>query len=394
MPIAPGLMVTPNVRLVELLGSGGMGSVWVADHLSLDTKVAVKFVAKEVLEEDDLVLARFTREAALAAQIKSPHVVQIFDHGLTPEGIPFMVMELLEGEDLGQRIERDGPLGLQDMRVVLTQTAKALAKAHKLAIVHRDIKPENLFLVEPEFDLFVKVLDFGIAKQTRMPNEVSLTTTGDMVGTPQFMSPEQVLSSKAVDHRADLWALGVVTYFALTGQVPFNGETLGAVCVAIAAGKYAPVSTLRPDLPRALDGWFLRALADLPEERFQSARDMVLAFAECLGAGGAGALVDEFSYTGDSRPGFDGSGDRWLMPAGAEVPSLAPPSYDAAQAKTLPSAAVPTFAGATLRASPGRRVSRAAVGGIVAALLLVLAAAGVGFVQWRTSQDESTAGAG
>ena len=395
MELRAGSHVTPNVRLVSLLGTGGMGSVWVADHLGLVTQVAVKFVSKELLESDTTIVARFNREAALSAQIRSPHVVQIHDHGFTDDGTPFIVMELLDGETLTERIDRKGTLTLSDCGQLITQTSKALARAHRLGIVHRDIKPDNLFLVESEFELFFKVLDFGIAKQRKMPSVAPVTVTGAMIGTPEFMSPEQVLSAKDVDHRSDLWALGVVAYYALTLRVPFTGETLGSLCVAIASGKFTPPSALRPGVPKTIDGWFAQAFAVDPKDRFQSAREMAVAYAEALGQAGR-SIEDQFSQIGSLRPPPPGSdatgadaaphsgpdGDCWWAspdgdlahPTGPPPPKPSEPEPAAAPAAPKQT---PTFSGASLATAPRRKVKRAALGLLGAVGLAGLAVAGV-----------------
>ncbi|MBI4705014.1 MAG: protein kinase [Deltaproteobacteria bacterium] len=277
MGLVPGMMVTPSVRLVEKRGEGGMGSVWVADHLSLRTRVAVKFITPELYQQNPELSERFGREASLAAQIKSPHVVQIFDHGRTEDGTPFIVMELLEGESIEDRLKRDGKLGLRETVGLVSQVAKALGRAHKLGIVHRDIKPANLFLVESEYELFVKVLDFGIAKQTGMPPSGGLTATGAIIGTPEFMSPEQLLDTKGAGSQADLWALAVVAYEALTGRLPFSGSTVAALIIAITKAQFAAPSEICPDLPVEIDAWFRRALAQDVQGRFGSAKEMALA---------------------------------------------------------------------------------------------------------------------
>jgi serine/threonine protein kinase len=264
--------ITPTLKLVRLLGQGAMGSVWVAEHAGLGTQVAVKFMSP-ALAQNEGVIQRFRREATAAAHIKSPHVAQVFDHGVTADGVPYIVMELLEGEDLGMRIRRAGPLDAASVAEIVRQVAKALTRAHSVGIVHRDIKPDNIFLQEIDGDLHVKVLDFGIAKQ---PTEAGLgmTSTGAMVGTPLYMSPEQLLSSKHVDFRSDLWSLGVVAYRALTGVPPFNGETLGALSVVVHAGTFSPPSVHRADISAAIDAWFARALKREPAERFGSAKEM------------------------------------------------------------------------------------------------------------------------
>jgi len=279
-----GTQVTANVHLVELLGEGGMGSVWVAEHEGLQTRVAVKFIAADLIREDPTLLERFNREAALTAQIKSPNVVQTFDHGVMDDGRPYIVMELLDGEPLSDLMKRDGQLTVEQAEAVVRQTGKALGRAHKLDIVHRDIKPENLFLEQDEDEelFLLKVLDFGIAKQTNLAQPSNVTSTNMMVGTPEYMSPEQVLSSKTVDGQADCWSLAVVAYRCLTGGVPFTGETVGAVAVAIASGVFTPVTRYRPDLPPAMDAWFARALTVDPSGRFSGARELARAFSAAV----------------------------------------------------------------------------------------------------------------
>ncbi|MBI4704774.1 MAG: protein kinase [Deltaproteobacteria bacterium] len=282
MSLAPGAMVTGSLRLVEKLGEGGMGSVWVAEHLALKTQVAVKFISPALIEASPGIAARFSREAALAAQIQSPHVVHTYDHGETEDGIPFIVMELLEGESLDDRLERDRTLSLRETVTIVAQVSKALGRAHKLGIVHRDIKPANLFLVDSGYELFAKVLDFGIAKQTDLPPSGGMTATGAVIGTPDYMSPEQMLGAKGASFTADLWALAVVAYRALTGRLPFLGETLAALVIAINKAELTPPSKLRADLPPEVDAWFARALHRDVQSRFGSAKEMSLALVRLI----------------------------------------------------------------------------------------------------------------
>ncbi len=280
MELSPGTFVTDNLRLVELLGEGGMGCVWVADHLTLRTKVAVKFIAAELIAQSPELVPRFTREATAAAQIKSPHVVQTFDHGVMTDGSPYIVMELLEGEDLGQKLDREKKMPLAHVEIVISQVAKALNKAHAAGIIHRDIKPDNIFLVSHDDDEepFVKVLDFGVAKHTAAQSHSIVTATGAMVGTPAYMSPEQILTGKSVDVRSDIWSMGVVAYHALIGDIPFEGETLGALCVSISKAAVTPPSAVDPSIPASVDAWMARALARQPEDRFQSAKELAESF--------------------------------------------------------------------------------------------------------------------
>ncbi|XXY55169.1 serine/threonine-protein kinase [Sorangium sp. So ce269] len=340
------------------LGRGGMGTVWVADHLSLGAQVAVKFMAPELALCPGFV-ERFRREAMAAAQIKSPHVAQVFDHGVTEAGVPYILMELLEGEDLRRRISRLGPLSLRELASVVRQVSRALGRAHQLGIVHRDIKPDNIFLADAEGETFVKVLDFGVAKQP-VSSDQAMTSTGSSFGTPLYMSPEQLLSAKHVDFRADLWALGIVGYYAMTGQVPFTGETLGALSVSVNAGVFALPSAVRPGVPHGLDAWVTRALQRDPAARFGSVREMSSALDEALfGLAHAPTLP---SGALDTRPGPPsapgGPGSAALGPGGAGPP------HSGGQARTFNGLVMPG-AGAGRR-SAGVLIAGAALAGAAA----------------------------
>ncbi len=259
-----------------------MGSVWIADHLALKTRVVVKFM-NPMHFDDPMSRERFSREAIAASQVKSPHVVQTFDHGVTAAGVPFIVMELLEGEDLAQRI-RAGPVGIASTASILTQVCRALMRAHAIGIVHRDIKPGNIFLCDVGGDEpFVKLLDFGIAKSVHAA-PTSHTSTGAMMGTPYYMSPEQFAGTKSVDLRSDLWALGVVVFECVTGVRPFDADTLGGLAIAVHSGPMPAPSQLRHDLSPRIDAWFLKACARDPAARFQSAKGLADAFVEATRA--------------------------------------------------------------------------------------------------------------
>ncbi|WP_044986123.1 serine/threonine-protein kinase [Sorangium cellulosum] len=294
MPLHTGQMVTPALRLVRILRRGGMGSIWVAERLPLKSQVAVKFMSPEFADDPGYV-ERFRREAVAAAQITSPHVAQVLDHGLTAEGMPYIAMELLRGEDLRARIRRLGRLPLGEVARIVTQAAKALGQAHRLGIIHRDIKPDNLFLTEVDGETFVKVLDFGIARRAR---DMRVTSTGNVVGTPLYMSPEQLISSKDLDFRADLWSLGVVAYHAITGQAPFFGDSLAALTLLVHTAKFKPPSALRPEVPPALDDWMRRALQLDPTARFGSAKEMADALERALSPRRRGA--EAWATTGDT----------------------------------------------------------------------------------------------
>ncbi len=271
------MMVTQDVKLLRQLGQGGMGTIWVGYDSRLDREVAVKFITAEVLQKSPALKERFKREAQAAARIRSPYVVQIHAHGEQPDGSPYMVMELLEGQSVGEFLQSGGRLTYEHSAQLLGQVGKALAAAHKLGVVHRDIKPDNIFMLKEE-DLFVKLLDFGIAKHAQLPESAgNLTATGSILGTPHYMSPEQLLDTKGVDHRADLWALGVVGYMLVTGELPFVGTTLAATIVAITSHSYAPPST--KGAPPSFDNWFATAFRQDIALRFSDAKSMTNAFA-------------------------------------------------------------------------------------------------------------------
>ena len=257
-----------------------MGELWIAEHLGLGTEVVVKFISAELSDRPDAA-ERFAREAAAAAKVNSPHVVKILDYGASPDGAPFIVMEKLEGRDLATYLADRGSLPPDAVALVVRQLAKALTKAHAARIVHRDIKPANVFVCESERELFVKLLDFGVAK-TEAPGGSAATLTGICVGTPGYMSPEQIVASKQVDHRADLWSLGVLAFHCLTGRKPFDGETAGAVLLAIHTLAMPKPSRHVPSLPAAVDAWFERACAREPEQRFASASELANALSTAL----------------------------------------------------------------------------------------------------------------
>ena len=277
-----GQLVTPNVRLVRPLGAGGMGAVWLADHLALRTQVVVKFMAAELASHPEA-MGRFSREAAAAAQVKSPHVVQTFDHGVTGAGLPFIVMELLEGRDLEQELAATGPLPPARVANIVTQLARALGRAHERAIVHRDLKPANVFVSDAGGgEIFIKLLDFGIARGGVLDGLAPTTRTGNMIGTPHYMSPEQIMGAKDVGYKSDLWSLGVLAYEALTGCKPFDAETIGALAVKLHNEPPPRPSLKNAALPPEVDAWFLRACARDANDRFAGAAEQAAALSAAL----------------------------------------------------------------------------------------------------------------
>jgi hypothetical protein len=281
MQLAANVVIAERFRLTRQLGQGGMGSVWLATHLALDIPCAVKFIEGEIAQLPEA-QARFEREAKAAAQLRSPHVVQILDHGVF-QGTPYIAMELLDGEDFGKRLQRIGRMAPNDVLRIVGQVCRALTKAHGVGIVHRDLKPDNIFLVPDDDREIAKVLDFGIAKSTASGIDGSNTKTGAMLGTPYYMSPEQAQGIKAVDARSDLWSLAVIVFQALTGKLPFESEALGDLLVRIIVAPVPMPSHYVSDLPQSFDRWWEKASQRDPAQRFQSAREFGDALAMAFG---------------------------------------------------------------------------------------------------------------
>ena len=275
-----GTIIAGRYKLERPLARGGMGSVWVARHLQLDVTIALKFMAPEYASSTEA-RARFEQEAKASAQLKSPNVVQVHDYGLEGD-TPYLAMELLEGEDLEDRLDRAKRLSLADAANILNQACKALRLAHETGLVHRDLKPGNLFLAKHGDDEAVKILDFGIAKASTGVAGQS-TKTGSLIGSPHYMSPEQVRNSKQVDHRSDLWSMGVIAFRMLTGRLPFPGEEVGEILVDICTAPIPVPSQIAPDLGGPVDAFVARALARDPAQRFQSARELAEAMSAVAG---------------------------------------------------------------------------------------------------------------
>ena len=277
---SPGDTIADRFRLEERIGEGGMGTVWRAEHTRFLAPVAVKLVRGD--EHDGESSARFLREARACAAVRGPHVVEVLDLGVD-RGTPYLAMELLAGQSLAARLQGVGRLSPEATLDVVTQAARGVARAHRRGIVHRDLKPSNIHLVpdeETDRDL-VKVLDFGIAK-TSSEQDAALTSTGAMLGTPQYMSPEQLRGARSIDHRSDLFSLAIVAFECLVGRTPVVSKSAAEIVVAMATKPLPKPTTLHGALPRALDAWFARATHPAPAERFDSARELVDSLRDAL----------------------------------------------------------------------------------------------------------------
>ena len=301
--VIPGDVLAGKFRIEKVLGRGGMGVVVAATHLQLDERVALKFLLPEALNHREAV-ARFEREARAAVKIKSEHVARVTDVGVMDNGSPYMVMEFLNGMDLGQYLEQQGPLPIDEAIHYLLQACEAIAEAHSLGIVHRDLKPANLFrILRADGTPSIKVLDFGISKVTT-GQEASMTQTSSMMGSPYYMSPEQMTSSKNVDQRTDVWALGIILHELLTGKVPYEGETIPEVCAKVLQVAPPDLQDFRKDAPWELQTVITRALAKKREDRYQNVAELSHALM-AYGTSESSRSVDRISRVLGVTPALD-----------------------------------------------------------------------------------------
>ncbi|MBV9945584.1 MAG: protein kinase [Myxococcales bacterium] len=342
--LRPGQILAGKYRVERVLGAGGMGIVVAAHHLGLDTRVAVKLLLPEMMGQPEVV-ARFAREARAAARITSEHVARVFDVGALEDGAPYIVMEFLEGSDLRQWLEQRGPLPIPQAVDFVMQACEAVAEAHGLGIVHRDLKPANLFCV-PRSDgsVCIKVLDFGISKLAGGGSLAgfAMTSTSAVMGTPFYMSPEQMESARTVDGRSDIWALGIILFELLTGGVPFTGETLPEVCVKIATHTPPSPRERRGDVPPELDAVILRCLEKDRNKRFANVAEFSAALAAVLLPAAALAVtgiansgVPVLSSARLRRVGPITPVPGGPVPAGLAQLPLAPTSFGAASRESL-----------------------------------------------------------
>ena len=276
MQLQPGQILADKYRIIRQIGQGGMGAVFEGENIRIHRKVAIKTLHAAVAGKADI-LQRFEREAQAAGRIGSEHIVEVLDMGDLPDGSRFMVMEFLSGKTLGDRIIVNGKMPARELAIPLMQMLDGLGRAHAAGIIHRDLKPANVFLLnnKPGQPDFVKILDFGVSKFNVLNSEeMSMTRTGAVMGTPYYMSPEQAKGARSIDTRSDLYSVGVIIYEAVTGQVPFNAETFNELIFKIALEAPPPAESFVPNLDPAFAGIMRKAMAREPNERFQTAEEM------------------------------------------------------------------------------------------------------------------------
>lgn len=280
-PVNAGDIIASKYHVEHILGQGGMGVVVAARHMQLGQRVAIKFL--RVPHEDPQAVERFLREARAAVQIQSVHVARVMDVGTLEDGVPYIVMEFLVGRDLSDVLKQDGPLSVENAVDFVLQACEAIAEAHAKGIVHRDLKPANFFLTRRADNTpLIKVLDFGISKSKTMEDgtpQVSMTATTALMGSPLYMSPEQLRSAKHVDVRTDIWSLGVILFELLAGRPVYEADTLIGLAAMIASDPAPALQSVRADVPAGLAEVVERCLQKAPEERPQTVAELAAALA-------------------------------------------------------------------------------------------------------------------
>lgn len=279
LPVTVGQIVAEKYQVDSVIGQGGMGVVVSAHHIDLDQKVAIKFLLADVVQHADAA-ERFRREARAAARIHSDHVVRVLDVGVLPDEVPYMVMEYLEGKDLGAKMAAGERFAVEEAVGYALEAIDAIAQAHKAGIIHRDLKPANLFLANrPDGSQRIKVLDFGISKSLRDTSLTSmrLTSTATLIGSPLYMSPEQMQSARDVDGRADIWSLGAILFEMLAARPPYQANTLPQLCQELLTADPPKLRALRPDVPEGVEHAVARCLMRNINERWQDVKDVAAA---------------------------------------------------------------------------------------------------------------------
>lgn len=362
--VQEGDLLAGKYRIERKIGEGGMGRVVVARHLELDERVAIKFLLPQALSEPEAVM-RFAREARASVKIKSEHVARTLDVGKLENGAPYMVMEYLQGADLGARLRQLGPLPIEQAVDFMLQACHALADAHAIGIIHRDIKPSNLFVIrKSDGQESIKVLDFGISKLTGVATDgtdLGMTRTQTIMGSPYYMSPEQMASSRNVDAATDIWALGITLHELLAGQPPFRGETVTELCSKVLTQPIPRLREWRPDAPDGLQAVLDRCLEKVPSNRYSNVAELATALA-AFGTD-RGRLAAEATQ-------------RVLHAAGISMTTVAlPPSPDAA-----PTAPTQSIMGLVAPLSHSHSQTKRRTGlwvGLAAAVLTIAAVAAV-----------------
>jgi eukaryotic-like serine/threonine-protein kinase len=376
--VTEGQIVGGKWRIVRLIGRGGMGAVYEGRHVSVGNRVALKFIDADFAQQPEIA-TRFQREAQAAAAAASAHIIQVFDVGETEQGLPYIVMELLVGEDLRSRMRRlGGRIEAGEALHIVGQVLRGLRRAHEAGIVHRDLKPDNIFVVDRDDDpLFVKIVDFGISKVTPradISSHNTITRQGVVLGTPFYMSPEQAQAVGSLDERTDLWSVGAILFECLTGHPPYGGDSYEQIIISICTTDAPFLNRVDPAIPGPIAAFVARALTRNRNERFQSAKEMFAALRETQAMLGLPRTADPLASAPDlgarsvdrDAPWTPATRANWT----AATPSRLPGGWTASRRVLVLVGALSVLAGIALVVVIGRtsapvhqaRVLRAAVG--------------------------------
>ncbi len=400
--ISSGTMLDDRYRIDELLSVGGMGAVYAGTHVLLHKRVAIKVLRSE-LPHAHLMVDRFHREAIAASAIGHENIVEVTDMGLLPSGTAYLVMELLEGQSLREVMRAEAPMAVDRACRICCEILRGLAAAHQAGIVHRDLKPDNIFVARKGKREVIKILDFGVSllKRPNVP-DTRLTSTGVIVGTPRYMSPEQAKGEQNLSGAVDVYAAGVVLYEMLTGQLPYFGENYNVIVHEIMGGKWMPLETRRPDVPREVSAVVRRAMSLAPADRYPSPEDMLAALEPFAGAAAGASTSLSAAPAGPSTasrsvpvapagktPVALAATEMAMVPGRLKRPAISDPTPDPAWAdQSRPGGRADTV---DPFFRPRRRVAAP-----LFAVAFVAAAAGGAFFLWRRGKDrdpsESAAG--
>ncbi|MBX3181450.1 MAG: serine/threonine protein kinase [Polyangiaceae bacterium] len=382
MSLSTGDIIDGKYRIVRLIGEGGMGAVYEGENMRIHRRVAIKVLHAGVAGSADAV-QRFEREAQAAGRIGSQHIVEVLDLGDLMTGDRYLVMEYMDGDSLSERIRQVHRLTANELYPIAVQLLEGLHAAHSAGIIHRDLKPDNVYLLASHAGQrdFVKILDFGISKFSSLSSDsgFSMTRTGAVMGTPYYMSPEQAKGAKGMDHRADLYSVGVILYECVTGQVPFNADTFNELLFKIVLEEPAPMEMLAPDIDRGFADLIRRGMARDPAQRFQSAKEFQQAL-EAWAAGGQVVPYNPVSYADMTGP----------RPALSSLAAF--PGQFAGHAE-LGSGGLGGTQGSWEAAPAPKRKSTGLIVGVAIGAVLLLGGGGWAALQWSADDSQTPASA-
>jgi serine/threonine protein kinase len=364
------MLLDDKYQIDGIVGQGGMGTVYEATHVTLGRRVAIKTMHPRYATEESVV-KRFFREAQLAASLGHDNICEVTDIGTTTDGLHYLVMPLLSGSSFDDVIRRQPALPLSQIGDIVCQILSALNVAHREQIVHRDLKPENVFITKVgDRNDFVKLLDFGISKIMGQSAATELTKTGTVLGTCHYMAPEQAKGAKDLDHRVDIYAVGVILYKALTGTVPFEGDSYNEIMYKILVESFSPPRRINPAIPGPVEQVVLKAMAREPEARYQSATEMRSALKQAVASTGSGTAKTVIAPTEEKD-----DENSWTFSSPERNPAPSPWAFEADKELTF--------------ASRERQRQQKRVTGLVAVALLVIAAALAGMYFYvKTAEDK------